>query len=135
MIGGQQWMAQGACAEADPDLWFSDRVADVRAAQRVCGSCPVEQQCREHAIAEGPGFGVWGGLTAAEIRAARAPAVAAMSTDGAERMAAYLALPSGLSNRQAADRLGVSPRTIQRYHDAVLAQAEAELEDDLELGA
>jgi len=44
-------------------------------------------------------------------------------------------LPSGLSNRQAADRLGVSPRTIQRYHDAVLAEAEAELGEDLELGA
>jgi len=87
-MGGQQWMAQGVCAEADPDLWFSDQLADVRAAQQVCGSCSVEQACRAHAISEGPGFGVWGGLTAAEIRAARAPAVAAMSTGRDERMAA-----------------------------------------------
>ena len=134
-MGGQQWMEQGVCAEADPDLWFSDHLADVRAAQQVCGTCPVEQACREQAIAEGPGFGVWGGLTAVEIRAARAPAPSLTSAGRDEWMAAYLALPSGLSNRQAADRLGVSPRTIQRYHDAVLAQAEAELEDDLELGA
>jgi WhiB family redox-sensing transcriptional regulator len=29
----------------------------------VCGSCPVLDQCREHALAVREPYGVWGGLT------------------------------------------------------------------------
>lgn len=36
------------------------------AAKAVCATCPVIQQCREHALAVQEPFGIWGGLTEEE---------------------------------------------------------------------
>ena len=134
MPTGQRWKEQGICGEIDPDLFFSEHADDVKAAKQICGTCPVAEQCREHALDTGPEFGIWGGLTPAERRAARAamPPAAAPALPGPA--AGYLNLPQGLTRRQAAERLGVSTRTIQRYH-AALRQPEPEIGDDLELGA
>jgi WhiB family transcriptional regulator, redox-sensing transcriptional regulator len=135
MPGGRRWREQGICGEIDPDLFFSENADDVKAAKQICGTCPVAEQCREHALDTGPEFGIWGGLTPADRRAARA-AIPAAGPGLPGPAAGYLNLPQGLSGRQAAERLGVSPRTIHRYHATLRPpEAEPEIEKDLELGA
>jgi WhiB family redox-sensing transcriptional regulator len=73
------WRATGACASADPELFFplATGVAvaadQVRKAQRICAECGVRQQCLDFAMRNGEMHGVWGGTTPEErIRARRA---------------------------------------------------------------
>ena len=63
----------GACRDLSPDHFFHPegergpaRRERARAAKSVCGSCPVIEQCREHALAVREPYGVWGGLTEEE---------------------------------------------------------------------
>ena len=42
--------------------WICQTRRDERAKQ-VCATCPVLQQCREHALAAREPYGVWGGMT------------------------------------------------------------------------
>ncbi len=71
-----EWQFQGACRQADPDLFFHPegergprKAARDAAAKAVCSSCPVLAQCREHALAVREPYGVWGGLTEDEREA------------------------------------------------------------------
>lgn len=72
------WRATGACASADPDLFFPIATGVVaaiqlRKAQRICADCGVRQQCLDFAMQNGEMHGVWGGTTPDErIRARRA---------------------------------------------------------------
>lgn len=72
------WRATGACASADPDLFFPIATGVVaatqlRKAQRICAGCGVRQQCLDFAMQNGEMHGVWGGTTPDErIRARRA---------------------------------------------------------------
>ena len=68
-----EWQFEGACREADPELFFSPesergprRRARERAAKTFCSRCPVVQQCLQHALKVKEPYGVWGGLTAGE---------------------------------------------------------------------
>lgn len=63
------WADHGACT-ALPDLFYNaeDEAKGVRrrkeeAAKRICGRCPVVEQCRHHAMANRELYGVWGGLS------------------------------------------------------------------------
>ena len=38
----------------------------------ICKTCPVIEECREHALHAGEVFGVWGGLSPRHLRRARA---------------------------------------------------------------
>ena len=62
------WVAEAACRDASPDLFFSDRAEDIRAAVRICRRCPVAEECRAVALASGERFGVWGGQTERQRR-------------------------------------------------------------------
>jgi WhiB family redox-sensing transcriptional regulator len=66
------WMNHAECRKpgVDPDLFHpignaGPAVAQVKKAKRVCGPCPVSDECLTHSL-RGPGqqieFGVWGGL-------------------------------------------------------------------------
>ncbi|MFI7588171.1 WhiB family transcriptional regulator [Spongisporangium articulatum] len=65
-----EWQFEGACRDSDPRLFFhpegergpARRERDL-AAKAVCASCPVMDQCREHALAVREPYGVWGGLS------------------------------------------------------------------------
>lgn len=57
-----EWTLRAACRGQDVELFYSKDPANVRAALRVCGQCPVRQECYEDAVARGEWFGVWGGL-------------------------------------------------------------------------
>ena len=75
----EPWKAQGACNDADPDLFFHpegergqakrERIA---AAKAVCAECPVLAICREKALERRERFGIWGGMSETEREAAAA---------------------------------------------------------------
>ena len=70
MIG--LWVVDAACAGSDPEAWFPDhgRRAE-ETVVRVCGGCPVRQECLEYALPRPELVGVWGGLTASQRDQAR----------------------------------------------------------------
>lgn len=67
----QRWRARAACWKRPPYLWFPARgdTETMRAALKVCRSCPVRTECADaHA---GEIDGLWGGLTPGQRRARR----------------------------------------------------------------
>ena len=65
-----EWQFRGLCRTTNPETFFhpegergpSRRWRDQRAVA-ICESCPVIQQCREHALRVRDPYGVWGGMT------------------------------------------------------------------------
>jgi WhiB family transcriptional regulator, redox-sensing transcriptional regulator len=62
------WRARAACA-GQQDLFFDGRRE--AAARAVCDACPVRAECAAFALASGPEFGLWSGMSQAELRARR----------------------------------------------------------------
>ncbi|WP_213578172.1 WhiB family transcriptional regulator [Rhodococcus sp. USK13] len=69
------WVLRAACRGADPAVFYSPdgergsaRVRREAKARQICKPCPVLAPCREHALAAGETYGVWGGLTEADRR-------------------------------------------------------------------
>ncbi|HEX8497222.1 MAG TPA: WhiB family transcriptional regulator [Actinomycetales bacterium] len=65
----QDWAAQGACRSTDPDELFVQGAAQNRA-KAVCSGCVVRTECLADALDNRVEFGVWGGMTERERRAA-----------------------------------------------------------------
>jgi WhiB family redox-sensing transcriptional regulator len=65
------WQAQANCMGVDPDLFFPERGASTREAKAVCKGCVVQEDCLEHALANGEKFGIWGGMSERERRRVR----------------------------------------------------------------
>ena len=64
------WAVFAACRDADPDVFFSTNRRDEERAVAICSTCPVSEDCLEHALSARERFGVWGGLTEKERRKA-----------------------------------------------------------------
>ena len=71
-----EWQLKGPCRRENPDVFFhpdGERGPSRRnrdgAAKAVCLSCPVLQNCREHALQVHEPYGVWGGMTEYEREA------------------------------------------------------------------
>ena len=69
------WQYLGACRDMDTELFFhpegergSTRRRRAEAAKAICASCPVLEQCREHALRVQEPYGVWGGVNEEERR-------------------------------------------------------------------
>lgn len=60
-------LEEGACRDADPDMFHPDREIGRAAAEpkSLCSACPVTRQCLAYAIAEGA-TGIWGNTTTRE---------------------------------------------------------------------
>lgn len=65
-----EWQYQGKCRTTGDEVFFhpegergSNRRRRDAAAKAICETCPVIQQCREHALRVREPYGVWGGLT------------------------------------------------------------------------
>lgn len=63
-----EWMAEGKCKDLAPTIFFPSDGTGVQAAQRICATCPVADQCLEYALAERVDHGVWGGKSERERR-------------------------------------------------------------------
>lgn len=65
-----EWQYDGACRDADPESFFLEpnmrglnkRNREVDAI-KICNTCPVKQECLDHALSVPEYFGVWGGMT------------------------------------------------------------------------
>lgn len=80
------WQLDAACRGMPTEVFFHpDRergeAREIREthAKKVCASCPVQQQCLDHALTVREPYGVWGGRTeherldlVAELRRAKA---------------------------------------------------------------
>lgn len=68
----QPWMKHGHCRKlsmsdkAKLDLFFSEKAADVEAAQAICATCPVKAACEEYARRYKMNSGVWGQVSSYE---------------------------------------------------------------------
>jgi WhiB family redox-sensing transcriptional regulator len=70
VFGSYEWQQGGACARADPRLFFhpdgergpARRLREV-SALAVCAGCLVLEACRRHALSVREPYGVWGGTT------------------------------------------------------------------------
>lgn len=69
------WHTEAGCRRDEAGLFFAPskeptaaRLSREQTAKRVCATCPVLVECREHALLQPEPYGVWGGLTAAERR-------------------------------------------------------------------
>ncbi len=49
------------CADANPDLWFAERPAELNVAKALCAHCPIKAACLAGALERGEPWGVWGG--------------------------------------------------------------------------
>lgn len=68
-----EWKSHAECAKPDRPLMFPHEADEVGVmqAKATCAVCPVVAECLEAAHRGGEHFGVWGGLTSEERRAAR----------------------------------------------------------------
>ena len=64
------WQLQAVCRGMDSEVFFhpegqrgAARTDREQRAKAICATCPVMQQCRDHALAVREPYGVWGGLT------------------------------------------------------------------------
>jgi WhiB family redox-sensing transcriptional regulator len=62
------WMADGQCAQTDPEAFFPHKGGTTRPAKTVCDGCPVLGECLTYAVAHDERFGVWGGASERERR-------------------------------------------------------------------
>lgn len=62
-LRGMEWMRDAPCTSADPELFCPDKANQVlmlRAARRICSTCPVAGECLAFAV-EHHEQGIWGG--------------------------------------------------------------------------
>ncbi len=72
----EDWRAQAACRQVDPDLFFpvgntGTAVDQIEAAKAVCRQCEAQPACLDFALATNQEAGVWGGTSEEERRKLR----------------------------------------------------------------
>jgi WhiB family transcriptional regulator, redox-sensing transcriptional regulator len=70
------WRDQSLCRDTDPELFFpvgttGQALVQIDMAKRVCGECPVSEDCLEFALATNQDSGIWGGTSEEERRKLR----------------------------------------------------------------
>ncbi|MBA2696961.1 MAG: WhiB family transcriptional regulator [Actinobacteria bacterium] len=110
-----EWMADGLCAQVDPELWFPEKGGSTREAKAVCGRCEVRPECLAYALAHDDRFGVWGGVAERDRRRMTRAARARVPD---RRTGLVRQLATRLTDPEIAARLGCSPRTVLRIRIA-----------------
>jgi WhiB family redox-sensing transcriptional regulator len=62
------WNRNAACRGLDPEIFYPVSEEEAERAKAVCGQCPVQPECLEHALGSRERDGVWGGATEKERR-------------------------------------------------------------------
>lgn len=60
------WMADGLCAQTDPEEFYPDKGGSTAVAKRVCAACPVQDDCLDYALTHREQYGIWGGTSLRE---------------------------------------------------------------------
>ena len=70
-----EWQHRAACRGEEASVFFHEegerepaKSARTRAAINICNSCPVKQECLNHALTVPEVYGIWGGKSQDEIR-------------------------------------------------------------------
>ena len=71
--GGSSWRDFAACRTLDQAIFFPDAgdAEAVEQAKRICGECPVMDECLSYAVGTNQTEGLWGGTTPSERRRLR----------------------------------------------------------------
>ena len=109
------WMAEAACAEVDPELWFPETGGSSREAKRICARCAVLAECLAYALVNDERYGVWGGHSERARRKLRTRQARPVDPR-TERIRALRA--AGRSNIEIGAALGCSDRTVGRICQA-----------------
>jgi WhiB family redox-sensing transcriptional regulator len=67
----EPWMAQAACRDENPDLFFPARGESTDRAKSICERCSVRKACLEYALRTEQRFGIFGGTSERERRRMR----------------------------------------------------------------
>ncbi|WP_029112869.1 WhiB family transcriptional regulator [Mycobacterium sp. URHB0044] len=66
----ESWQERGSCRRLAPEVFYPEDggrtglQAREEHAKRICGSCPVVADCRNHALSARETYGVWGAMSA-----------------------------------------------------------------------
>ncbi len=76
LITPEPWMQDARCAEVMPDTFFPEKGESTMPARGVCAGCPVAGECLGYALRTNQKYGIWAGMSGAELsklrKAARA---------------------------------------------------------------
>jgi WhiB family redox-sensing transcriptional regulator len=121
----EDWMADAACRDADPELFFHPegergpaRRARADAAKTVCAGCAVTGACRTYAAGAGETWGVWGGQSEDDRDLAKQAARDAGNAESIEDMIRLLS-GRGVSELQISKLCMVTRATVR----GILAEA------------
>lgn len=106
-----------ACANEDPEMFFSEEAEVTAAAILVCEGCPVRELCAAWGTAH-EAFGVFGGLTAEERAKIRGAMPVYDSTDF-DRIQGEVKFITQASADQVAAHYGVDARSVVRWRATI----------------
>jgi WhiB family redox-sensing transcriptional regulator len=67
----QPWRTDAACKGEPTEVWFATQGHGVKVAKRICGTCPVRNDCLRWAVDQHINHGIYGGRTPRERRMLR----------------------------------------------------------------
>lgn len=131
-----KWQESALCAQSDPEAWFPEKGGSVKEAKRICGLCPVREECLQFALDNNERFGVYGGLSERERRKLQTQPDYRAGREGGwvqrprvDRDAEIIRLSAeGASAAEVAEQVGVAQRTVVRArsrHAATVQQQTA----------
>lgn len=66
---------RAACRQhPNPELWWSDTIAQIEEARQICQGCPIREECTDVALDRNEEHGVWGGYDFSTMAGAAAAA-------------------------------------------------------------
>lgn len=109
----ETWRSKAAC-KGMTHLFFPEgsKRSTYGPARQICDTCPVQAECAESGADEV--HGVWGGLSPNQRRAARVP----RRFDPKIRAEGLDLARAGMTDPEVAERVGVHPRTVQKWRYA-----------------
>lgn len=66
-----EWMRDGLCGQTDPELFYPEKGESSAPAKKTCRVCPVQRRCLGYALRTEQQWGIWGGMSARELRKLR----------------------------------------------------------------
>lgn len=67
------WRDGALCAQIGGNAWFPNSAQAAAEARRICAVCDVRPECLEHALTYDERFGIWAGLSQAQLDRIRRP--------------------------------------------------------------